>query len=71
MKIEVAPWIRDYVVDMKELYTQLTLEEIHNTALGQDAKTLENYSELFEENKCSERIDSHHLPKQTAFPFRK
>ena len=71
MKIEVAPWTRDYVVDMKELYTQLILEEIHNTALGQDAEILENYSELFEENKCSERIDSHHLPKQTAFPFRK
>ena len=27
MKIEVAPWIKDYVVDMDELYTELTLEK--------------------------------------------
>ena len=27
IKIEVAPWIRDYVVDMEELYTELSLEK--------------------------------------------
>ena len=27
MKIEVAPWIKDYVVDMDDLYTELKLEK--------------------------------------------
>ena len=34
MKIEVAPWIRDYVVDMEDLYTELTLEEIKQQPIG-------------------------------------
>ena len=28
MKMEPAPWIKDYVVDMEELYTELTLEKL-------------------------------------------
>ena len=49
MKIEVAPWIRDYVVDLEELYTQLTLEKIHNKIAGECTKTLKDYREVFDE----------------------
>ena len=48
MKIEVAPWIKDYVVDMEELYTDLSLEKTHNKPTGEDEKALNNYKELFE-----------------------
>ena len=47
MKMEPAPWIRDYVVDMDELYTELALEKIDNKPFGQERKKLENYKELF------------------------
>ena len=48
MKMEPAPWIRDYVVDMKELYTELTLEKIHENFLYNENRVkLENYKELF------------------------
>ena len=47
MKMEPAPWIRDYLVDMEELYTELTLEKIANKPYGQERKKLENYKELF------------------------
>ena len=57
MKIEVAPWIRDYVVDMEDLYTELKLEKIHNKPTGQDVKTLQNYKELFAECKTTEAVD--------------
>ena len=40
MKIEVAPWIKEYVVDMEELYTELTLEKIHNKVAGQNCKVI-------------------------------
>ena len=51
MKIEVAPWITDYVVDMEELYTELTLEKIHNRVTGEDVKTLGHYRKLLSEIK--------------------
>ena len=39
MKIEVAPWIRDYVVDMEELYTELKLDKNwNNKPCGMDSK---------------------------------
>ena len=47
MKIEVAPWIRDYVVDMEELYSELTLEKIQNKAYGPDGRVLGHYREMF------------------------
>ena len=49
MKIEVAPWIRDYVVDMDDLYTDLTLEKVKNKPIGIEAQTLEDYKELFDD----------------------
>ena len=48
MKIEVAPWIRDYVTSMEELYCELSLEKINNKPHGKEYKTLEKYQDLFE-----------------------
>ena len=47
MKIEPAPWIKDYMVDMDDLYTELTLEKIDNKPHRQVHRKLENYKELF------------------------
>ena len=49
MKIEVAPWIRDYVVDMDDLYTDLTLEKVKNKPIGIVTQTIQNYKELFDD----------------------
>ena len=47
MKIEPFPWLRDYLVDMDELYTELTLETIENKIFGSYYQKLENYKEIF------------------------
>ena len=47
MKIEVAPWIKEYVADMDDLYSELILEKIHNKPIGYYRKRIENYEELF------------------------
>ena len=47
MKIEVAPWIKDYVTEMDELYSELTLEKIDKNLFWQKRRKLENYKELF------------------------
>ena len=62
MKIEVAPWIKEYVVDMEDLYTELALEKIHNKVAGQDVKILNNYSDLF---------DKHERNKRGCLPWKK
>ena len=51
MKIEVAPWIRDYVADMDELYTKLILEQIRNRRLSEEIIVLENYVDLFHDRE--------------------
>ena len=33
MKIEMAPWAKAYTVDMKDMYTDLTLEKIENQTI--------------------------------------
>ena len=62
MKIEVAPWIEDYVVDMQDLFTELELEKIHNKPVGQEKRLLKDYTEFFaeksEENKNKRKIES-------------
>ena len=47
MKMEPAPWIRDYVVDMEELYTELTLEKINNKLFIEIRRKVDSYGELF------------------------
>ena len=57
MKIEVAPWIKDYVVDMNDFYTDLSLEKIHNKPTGEDCKRLNHYTELFERmQRCNSQL---------------
>ena len=47
MKMEPAPWIRDYVKNMDDLYTELTLEKIDHKLFEEERVKLENYKELF------------------------
>ena len=47
MKIEVAPWIEDYIVDMNDLFTELILEKLKNKPAGLEVKLLKNYEDLF------------------------
>ena len=50
MKIEVAPWIRDYVVDMEDLYTEVVLEKLDYKPTGEQKRVLNNYRDLFSRN---------------------
>ena len=47
MKIEVAPWIQDYVVDMNELYCELEIETVYNKIHGEETKLIDDYRKLF------------------------
>ena len=49
MKIDVAPWMRGYNVEMEELYTELSLEQIENKALGRESKRIRSYKMLFDD----------------------
>ena len=68
MKIEVAPWIRDYVVDMEELYSELTLEKIQNKAYGPDGRVLGHYREMFGDLRESKSEDEkkNQIPRQAG-----
>ena len=47
MKVEVAPWIKEYVSEMEDLYTELVLEKLHNKPYGPVRETLDSYRQLF------------------------
>ena len=70
MKMEPAPWIRDYVVDMEELYTELTLEKINDNLFYQECIELENYRELFKPT-ILEYIDIRYYYPTSLRPKRK
>ena len=46
MKIEVAPWIRDYVVAMQYLYCELILERLAYKPLGKERTPIDSYKDL-------------------------
>ena len=48
MKVEMAPWAKAYTVDIKDTYTELSLEKIENQPTGPEGKRLGDYKELFE-----------------------
>ena len=50
MKIEVAPWIRDYVVDMQELYCKLILEKLAYKPFGKEMTPIDSYKDLIVES---------------------
>ena len=54
MKIEVAPWIRDYVTHMDNLYTELTLEKINNKPTGEHVQKLNYYKEVLMDSPHTE-----------------
>ena len=54
MKIEVAPWIKEYVTDMDELYSELTLEKLYNKPYGYEHRKLDTYKELFTDPEIPE-----------------
>ena len=62
MKIEVAPWMEGYNVQMEELYTKLSLETIDNRPLGQESQKVENYKTLFDRNESKLHQASKHTP---------
>ena len=51
MKIEPAPWIRDYVVDMEALYTEVNLERTEYGPYGKKTTLIEDYRDLFQTEK--------------------
>ena len=53
MKLEPFPWLKDYLIYMDELYTELTLQKLNNTGFGETGKTLGNYKDMFEEDSES------------------
>ena len=55
MKIEPFPWLRDYYVDMRELYTKLTLEKIKSTLFGEKRTSILHYEEMFERGSSLDR----------------
>ena len=54
MKIEPFPWLRDYLVDMRKLYTELTLEKISYNVLREEVTLLDGYEEILIRNDISE-----------------
>ena len=56
MKMEVAPWIRDYVTNMDELYTELTLEKIHDRPVGEEAEPINHYKDFFVQSNDDEVV---------------
>ena len=55
MKIEVAPWIKEYVTDVDNLYSELTLEKLENKPFEYQRQTLDTYKELFTDQGPSEK----------------
>ena len=64
IKMGLAPWVKDYVVDTQELYTEVELEEIRSTSTGEEIVVIKDYRELFvnynavENANVNDRIDN-------------
>ena len=48
MKMDVAPWIRDYSVDLDKLFTSLTYEVKENTPADARSSEMKGYQNIFE-----------------------
>ena len=55
MKIEPFPWFEGYLINMDELYTELTLEKIERKLLGEETWTLQTYKDMFNCNKSEHK----------------
>ena len=56
MKIEVAPWIKEYVTEMDNLYTDLTVEHFQEGLTKITYRTVKDYREIFKEREQSENF---------------
>ena len=66
MKIEVAPWIKDYVTDMDDLYTELSLEKLKDKAYGQNREELKSYKKLFPKKETPKLESNPKVPQKKA-----
>ena len=55
LKIEVAPWIQNYVTEMDDLYTDLSLERIDDRLIGGADSNIIDYKKIFYEAKGTGR----------------
>ena len=53
MKIEPFPWFKGYLINMDELYTELTLEKVEMKLLGEERRRLRGYQEIFDCNQSN------------------
>ena len=51
MKTEMAPWAKAYTVDIKNMYTELTLDKIENQPSGPSHSKINDYKDLFTQNQ--------------------
>ena len=45
-KMEMVPWLRGYIVQMEDLYTELTVGKIENKPTGPESKVINDSKEL-------------------------
>ena len=55
MKIEPFPWYEGYLINMDEMYTELTLEKVERQLLGEETWSLQTYEDMFNCNKSEHK----------------
>ena len=68
MKMEPAAWIKDYEVDMDELYCELTLEKLENKLSGVEGQKLKSYKCLFLEGIEQDEDNTDSCPEKKLPP---
>ena len=66
MKIEIAPWAKGYSVNIKDIYTDLTLEKIDNHPTGPKRHRIERYTDIFEDSILSGMGDGNECGQSVA-----
>ena len=66
MKIDMAPWIKGYITDMDELYTELSLEKLETTSSISDSQILDSYKDLFENRREQRGNAENHSTNRTG-----
>ena len=55
MKIEPFPWFEGYLINMDELYTELTLEKVEMKLFGEGRRSLQMYEDMFNCNNSEHK----------------
>ena len=58
----MAPWAKAYTADIKDIYTELSLEKIENQPTGPEGKMIEDYKELFAEKNVTKETGTAEFP---------